>query len=117
LCNMMFVPIFQHAGLALSIGAGACLNALLLFIGLRKRGIYMPSPGWLKFFVQLLGACLVLAAVMLWCRDHFDWIALGHHPLLRMGLLGAILGVVAVLYFGMLWIMGFKYTDFRRRVQ
>jgi len=117
LCNLLFVPIFQHAGLALSIGAGACLNATLLFFGLRHRGIYTPSPGWFKFFAQLLGACLVLAALLLWCRDHFDWIGLGHHPLLRMLLLAATLGVVALLYFGMLWVMGFKYTDFRRRVQ
>jgi len=117
LCNMLFVPMFAHAGLALSIGAGACLNALLLFLGLRSRGIYTPSPGWPMFFVQLLGACLVLAAVMMWFRDRFDWIALGDHVLLRMALLGGTLAVLAVLYFGMLWMMGFKYRDFRRRVQ
>jgi putative peptidoglycan lipid II flippase len=55
--------------------------------------------------------------VLLWCRQHFDWIGLGHHPLARIGLLGAVLGVVAALYFAMLWVMGFKYSDFRRRVQ
>ena len=69
------------------------------------------------FFAQLLGACLVLAAVMMWFRDRFDWIALGNHVLLRMVLLGGTLAVLGVLYFGMLWMMGFKYRDFRRRVQ
>jgi putative peptidoglycan lipid II flippase len=117
LCNLMFVPLFQHAGLALSIGTGACLNAGLLYAGLRRRHIYTPSPGWLKFFIQLLGACLVLSSVLLWCRDRFDWVGMSHHPLARIGLLGVVLGVVAVLYFAMLWVMGFKYSDFRRRVQ
>jgi putative peptidoglycan lipid II flippase len=101
----------------LSIGAGACLNALLLYAGLRRRGIYTPAPGWALFFAQLLGACLVLASAMMWLRERFDWIALGQHVMLRMLLLGATLAVLALFYFGMLWMMGFKYRDFRRRVQ
>ena len=42
------VPL-GHAGLTLSTSIGACLNAALLFWFLRKRGIYVPSPGWLRF--------------------------------------------------------------------
>lgn len=49
LSNYVFVPLIGHAGLTLSIGVGACLNSLLLFLGLRRRGIYQPSPGWLRF--------------------------------------------------------------------
>lgn len=116
LCNLAFVPLFAHAGLALSIGVGASLNAAMLFIGLRLRGLYRPSPGWGKFFVQLLGACLVLAGVMLWFAQTFDWVALGQTPLLRIALLGASLVVCAALYFVMLMTMGFKYGYFRRRV-
>ena len=44
--NLVFVPMFQHAGLALSIGLGACVNALLLLVGLVRRGVYRPKPGW-----------------------------------------------------------------------
>jgi putative peptidoglycan lipid II flippase len=43
LLNLVFVPLFAHAGLALSVGLGACVNALLLFIGLRRRGIFHPK--------------------------------------------------------------------------
>ena len=39
LMNLLFIPAFAHAGLALSIGLGACLNASFLFLGLRRRGI------------------------------------------------------------------------------
>jgi len=115
--NSVFVPIFAHAGLTLSVGLGACMNALLLFIGLRRRGIYKPSPGWTLFFVQLVSACLVLAGVMHWCSLHYDWIALRHHPLIRLLLLGAWLAAFGVLYFGMLWAMGFKYAYFRKRTK
>jgi putative peptidoglycan lipid II flippase len=116
-CNYLFVPIFSHAGLTLSVGLGACMNALFLFIGLRRRGIYMPSAGWTRFFVQLLGACLVLAGVMRWLSASFDWIGMHDAPLMRIVLLGACLVLFAALYFGMLWLMGFKYAYFRRRVK
>ncbi|CAM2149216.1 lipid II flippase MurJ [Pararobbsia alpina] len=115
-CNYVFVPIFAHAGLSLAIGLGACLNGVLLYIGLVRRGIYKPSAGWGKFLIQLLGACLVLAGVLLWLSQSFDWVGLRHTPFMRLCLLGASLVAVAALYFGMLWAMGFKYTFFKRRV-
>jgi putative peptidoglycan lipid II flippase len=113
--NYIFVPIFSHAGLTLSIGLGALANALLLFFGLRKRGIYQPSAGWARFFAQLIGACLVLAGVMRWVAINFDWIGMRAVPLERIVLLGASLVLFAALYFGMLSAMGFKYAYFRRR--
>ncbi|WP_028220172.1 murein biosynthesis integral membrane protein MurJ [Paraburkholderia oxyphila] len=117
LSNYIFVPIFAHAGLTLSVGLGACMNALLLFIGLRRRGIYMPSSGWATFFVQLLGACLVLSGAMHWCAISYDWIGLHREPLARIALLAACLVLFATLYFGMLWLMGFKYAYFKRRAK
>lgn len=115
--NYVFVPIFAHAGLTLSVGLGACVNALLLFSGLRWRGIYKPSSGWLRFFLQLAGACFVLAGAMHWCALHYHWITLRHHPLTRLMLLGAWLMAFAALYFSILWLMGFKYTYFRKRTK
>ncbi len=113
--NYIFVPIFSHAGLTLSIGLGALANAMLLFTGLRHRKIYTPSPGWLRFFVQLIGACLVLAGVMHWVSLNFDWIGMRATRFMRIALLGASLVVFAALYFGMLSAMGFKYAYFKRR--
>jgi putative peptidoglycan lipid II flippase len=111
--NYVFVPLIGHAGLTLSIGVGACLNSLLLFFGLRKRGIYQPSPGWLRFFVQLTGAALVLAGLMHWCAINFDWTGMRAQPLDRIALMAACLVLFAALYFGMLWVMGFKYAYFK----
>lgn len=116
LSNLLFVRWFAHAGLSLSIGVGACMNAALLFIGLYRRGIYRPAPGWGLFFVQLLAACLILAGMLLWFTQSFDWVALGQRPLSRIALLGASLVLCVVVYFGALFVMGFNFAFFRRRV-
>jgi len=63
LMNYVFVPWIAHAGLALSIGLGACLNAGFLFWGLRHRNIYVPQPGWRMFLIKLTGALFLLAGV------------------------------------------------------
>jgi len=117
LSNYVFVPVFAHAGLTLSIGLGACVNASLLFIGLRRRGIYTPSSGWLRFFVQLAGASLILAGAMHWCAINFDWIGLHARPAARIALLAACIVLFAALYFSILGLMGFKYAYFRRRAK
>ncbi|MDI9701701.1 murein biosynthesis integral membrane protein MurJ, partial [Burkholderia cenocepacia] len=107
LAKYVLVPLIGHAGRRLGIGVGACVNSLLLFLGLRKRGIYQPSPGWLRFFVQLVGAALVLAGLMHWCAINFDWTGMRAQPLDRIALMAACLVLFAALYFGMLWVMGF----------
>jgi putative peptidoglycan lipid II flippase len=56
LMNLVFIGPLQHAGLALSIGLASCINAGMLYRGLRKRGVYQPQPGWGLFFVKLLAA-------------------------------------------------------------
>ena len=73
LLNLVFVPWLGVTGLALSIGVGACLNALLLFIGLRKRGIYVAQPGWFMFFVKLVIASAALGAVAWFAQSQFQW--------------------------------------------
>ncbi|MEZ5737975.1 MAG: murein biosynthesis integral membrane protein MurJ, partial [Burkholderiaceae bacterium] len=47
--NALLVPVFAHAGLALSISIGASLNAGLLLAGLLRRGSYRPLAGWGRF--------------------------------------------------------------------
>ena len=53
LLNVVLVPRLGHAGLALSIGLGAMLNAMALLVGLVRRGMYRPRPGWWRFLLQL----------------------------------------------------------------
>src|SRR5882672_8248106 len=49
LMNLAFIVPLKHAGLALAIGLGACLNAALLYRALRAAGAYTPQPGWAIF--------------------------------------------------------------------
>jgi putative peptidoglycan lipid II flippase len=116
LMNLIFVPWIAHAGLALAIGLGACVNAICLYMGLRRRGIYIPQAGWLMFLVRLAGALFLLAGVALWSASFFDWTGMQATPLYRAGVLFGVMVVCGVVYFGALFAMGFRSRDFRRMV-
>ncbi len=114
LMNLLFVPWIALAGLALSIGLGACINAVCLYLGLRRRKLYTPGPGWPLFLVQLGGALCLMAAVALWSAGKVDWLALQAHPLQRVLALLIVLALCGITYFGALLIMGFHPRIFRR---
>jgi len=114
LMNIIFVDLYKHAGLALSIGLGACLNAGFLFWGLRHKGIYTPQPGWPTFLIRLTGALALMGGVALWLEQRFDWIALRAHPLLRIADLTLVVSLCGAVYFAALLIMGFRFRDFKR---
>jgi putative peptidoglycan lipid II flippase len=112
--NSKMLEEYRHAGLALSIGLGACLNASFLFWGLRSRGIYTPQPGWMVFLLRLTGALILMAGISLWSSSHFDWIALRAHPFMRVADLAGVLLLCVATYFGSLLLMGFRFSDFKR---
>ena len=112
--NALFVPFFAHAGLALAIGLGGCINAVFLYWGLRRRGIYAPLAGWLPFFLKLLCALALLAGVSWWVASQFDWIALQADPLVRVGALCLVMVCCGAVYFGALLALGFRVRDFKR---
>jgi putative peptidoglycan lipid II flippase len=114
LMNLVFVPLLDVAGLALSIGMGACLNALFLYTGLRRSGIYAPQPGWAGFFARLVVALAVMGVLAWLCQSQLDWTALHAHKLLRIGALFAIIGVAGASYFAVLLALGFRLRDFKR---
>src|SRR5690606_36340854 len=64
LFNLALVPLFAHAGLALSIGLGASVNALCLVVLLRRKNLYHPRPGWARFGIRIGPALAALAGVL-----------------------------------------------------
>lgn len=116
LMNVLFVfgLDFKHAGLALSIGLGACINAGLLFYNLRKAKLYQPQKGWLLFMLKLVLAVTIMAAAVHYVAgDDANW--LGYALLEKvMRLIGLLLLGVGV-YFTALWLMGIRVKDFIRR--
>ena len=115
LLNLLFVPYFQHAGLALAIGVGALVNALWLLLGLIKRGTYRPAPGWYKFALQVLAASALLAVFLLWAADAVNWVALKSAYLQRIGLLASVISAGAAIYFVALWSGGLKFRQLLKR--
>ncbi|MFL6695144.1 MAG: murein biosynthesis integral membrane protein MurJ [Ramlibacter sp.] len=115
LLNVVLVPRLQHAGLALSIGLGALLNAGWLLVGLWRRGSWKPAAGWILFLLQVVAATALLASFLAWAATQFDWLALRAQAPTRAALLAGMLAVAALIYFGALRIAGLRLRQFVTR--
>jgi len=115
LMNIVFVPIFAHAGLALATSLAACANAGLLYWGLRKKKIYTPSPGWAGLLLKILASAVVMGVAIGVIAVELDWSGLSHAPLLRAIWLGIILLIAAIVYFSMLRIFGIRWIQFLKK--
>lgn len=115
LMNLAFIGPFKHAGLSLSIGLAACLNAGLLYWQLRKQKMYIPQTGWVLFLTKLVIAVVVMAAVligMMWFMPAWDT----GNMLMRILRLLLVVVVGAGSYFAALALLGFRVRDFTRNV-
>jgi putative peptidoglycan lipid II flippase len=112
--NLALIGSLRHAGLALAIGLGACLNAGLLYVQLRKNDVYVPQPGWPAFLLKVGASVAVMAAVLWFAAGDGNWwlAAPWQHKL------PAIAGVVALgaaAYAASLAALGFRPRHFSRR--
>jgi putative peptidoglycan lipid II flippase len=112
--NLAFIMPLKHAGLALSIGLASCLNAALLFHGLRRRGSYQPLAGWLVFSLKIALALIVLA-LTLWfgMGQESNWLSAS--SMTRIIHLTSLVSAGMFAYFATLWLLGFRLRDFRRQ--
>ena len=115
LLNVALVPRFQHAGLALSIGLGALINAGALLVGLLRRGSYRPSPGWGLFALQVLAASALLAVFLMWVANSFPWVGWRAEPWKRVAAMALTLAAAGGLYFGALAVAGLRLRQFVTR--
>ena len=115
LLNIVFVPMFQQAGLSLSIGIGALINATWLLVGLIRRGSYRPEPGWGIFVLQVLAGSALLVIYLLWAAQAFAWIELRSESLKRIGLMALLLTGAIAIYLGAVWAAGLNLRQFLRR--
>jgi putative peptidoglycan lipid II flippase len=111
--NAAFIWPLKHAGLALAVALGACLNAALLYRGLRRRGIFRPRPGWGAFLFKVAAAVATMAAALAVAMGPGDW-WLGADWRLRAPALAGLVTLGAAVYFGVLWALGFRARDFVR---
>ena len=113
--NVVLVPWLGHAGLALSIGLGALVNAAFLLAGLLRSGTYLPQPGWLGFALRVLLANVVLGAALAAASHYIDWVGLQSMWALRAAAVAGVLAGVALLYFALLAACGLRPRQFMRR--
>jgi len=115
--NLILVPLMAHAGLAASVSVGALANAAMLFVGLRRRGLYQPSPGWPGFIGKVMVALAAMVA-MLWLGNrHIEWTEMQAQWSLRAALLAGLIGGGAAVYGAVLLLLGFRPRDFTARAQ
>jgi len=103
-----------HAGLTLATSLGACVNAALLFVFLRRRGYYQPVAGWLPFLARVVVALGVLAAALYALAGPAEaWLAMNLWQ--RIAKLAVVIVGGAATYFGALFLLGFRLRDFNRK--
>ncbi len=117
LMNVLFVFVLdlRHAGLALAIGLGACINASLLYIHLRRAEYFHPQRGWWLFLCKLGCALLVMALALAWAMgDPAAWLT--YSLTQRLFYLTGLVTLGAASYFSALVLLGFRPRDYMRRV-
>ena len=112
--NLIFIDYLKHAGLALAIGLGACINAGLLFHHLKKGKIFKLSDGWLVFLTKIIFASFIMALGLFYFKGTIDlW--MGYSALSRFGHLIALIFFGATVYFIILKILRLDITEFFKK--
>jgi putative peptidoglycan lipid II flippase len=106
--NLLLVPWFAHAGLALAISLGAWLNSAWLLVGLRKRGLYVPSPGWAMYAVKVALAVAAMAVLLGFSAASLDWARLQSQPFERAALVLALVAGGGIVYLLALLALGLR---------
>ncbi|MDG2253235.1 MAG: murein biosynthesis integral membrane protein MurJ [Methylophilaceae bacterium] len=70
--NLIFIGYFKHAGLALAVGLGACINAGLLFYFLKKYKAFKLETQWLSFILKIISALIVMSLFLLYSRGTIE---------------------------------------------
>ncbi|MBU0751188.1 MAG: murein biosynthesis integral membrane protein MurJ [Gammaproteobacteria bacterium] len=114
--NLAFIGWIKHAGLALSIGLASCLNAALLYRGLRRNGVFVPAAGWIGFSSRIAVALLALGATLWFAMgSESAWLTMAFgERILRLSL--TVAAGIAV-YFATLALLGFRPRDFRGQAE
>jgi len=105
--SLALVWPLRHVGLALATSLAAYLNAGMLFIALRRAGLYRPAPGWAWFLVKVCAAAAVMGAVLVYGAGAAQaWLV--YAPGVRVARLLAWVAAGAAVYFGVLFMLGVR---------
>ncbi|WP_409421071.1 murein biosynthesis integral membrane protein MurJ [Pseudaeromonas sp. ZJS20] len=83
-CNLIFIYPLGYVGLALATACSGTLNAVLLFSGLYRAGVYRPGRETGRFVLQLLLATAAMGVLLWQCSP--DLTVWSHWSMLRASL-------------------------------
>ncbi len=105
--NLPLVLLLAHTGLALATTLSAYLNALWLFLGLKKAGFYQPQAGWGKWMLRILLSNGVMVAVIIAINPSIEaWMAFSEWQ--RIAWTSALVAAGVASYGGSLLILGVR---------
>ena len=105
--NLLLVVPLAHAGLALATSIAAYINAGLLFYYIHKRQAYLIQPGWQKFVLRLVIACLAMVMVLWYLvPDVENWMQWDAYFRAGQLLMWVITGMLT--YTAGLWLTGLR---------
>ena len=123
--NMLFnlllvIPLHKywqigHLGLAAATSLSAFINAILLFLSLRKKGIYQPSQGWLRFFASLITSVAIMLLVLTQLLEMWGGSQAFYHQgwLQRITSIALLCGAGFMAFMVSLFVFGFRLSDMR----
>jgi len=105
--SLLLFRSMQHVGLAMATSIAAMVNALLLYSGLRREGVFVAESGWILFFLKVLCATTVMSIMLLWAAgDPANWLAFSVSERILKLLLWVPAG--GLVYFLVLYICGLR---------
>jgi putative peptidoglycan lipid II flippase len=110
LVNTEWAP--AHVGIAAATSCSALVNAALLFVGLKKQGVYEARRGWARLASRMLVPNVAMAAALLGgLRYAGDWYVMT--SLARVAALAALVAGGAAVYFVACYLAGLRAGEFR----
>ena len=105
--NIPLVLMLAHVGLALATTLSAYLNAILLFLGLRKLGVYVVQPGWWAWILRIIFSSVLMTIVIFWLNPGEQaWLAFSEWQ--RMGWTGLLVAAGVFTYGASLMVLGVR---------
>nr|WP_275424172.1 murein biosynthesis integral membrane protein MurJ [Vibrio sp. MMG023] len=110
--NAIFAYFYGYVGLAIATALSAFVNMALLYRGLHIAGVYQVTKRTVFFIVRLMVAGGAMVAAILWQLEDMsvwlDW-SFAH----RSGVLAMLIGLGAVVYLAVVFLLGVRLKDLK----
>ncbi|WP_039985676.1 murein biosynthesis integral membrane protein MurJ [Vibrio owensii] len=110
--NAIFAYFYGYVGLAIATALSAFVNMALLYRGLHIAGVYQITKRTVFFILRLVIAGAAMVAAILWQLEDMsvwlDW-SFAH----RSGVLGMLIGLGAVVYLAVVFLLGVRLKDLK----